>query len=111
MTITISYGSPDALSGYTWRERTPWIAEPRVQYVATFSGGSMYDHGKALPTCTVRGFALRNSANEAALSTIASQAVTVSDPAGTYTARVTGISDAGSTAAYLHVTLTLRRTA
>lgn len=110
MTITITYtAAPTTLSGYTWTDRSPWIAEPQVQYVRTFVGGSMYDQGIALPTCTVKGFAQRTAANETALTTIASKELRVSDGGATWTARVTGISDAGSTAAYLIISLNLRR--
>lgn len=108
MTITITYGS--TLTAYKWIEMTPWVADPDVTYVRTYSGGTMHYNGKALPTCTVRGFAPRNSANTDALSTIAGQEVTVSSSYGmTGTARVVSVSAEASTPAYIFVTLTLRR--
>jgi hypothetical protein len=110
MTITISYGQ--TLTAYKWTEMTPWVADPDVTYVRTYSGGTMHYNGKALPTSTAKGFAPRNTANVAALSTIAGQEVTVaSDNGMSGTARVISVSADASTAAYVFVTLTLRRTA
>ena len=110
MTITITYGQ--ILSQYKWIEMTPWVADPDVVYVMTPSGGTMHYNGKALPTCTARGFAPRDSANTTALSTVAGQEVTVSSSYGmSGTARVIGVTAEASTSAYIFVTLTLRRTA
>lgn len=109
MTITITYGS--TLTGYKWTDITPWVSDPDVVYVRTPSGGTMHYNGRALPTCTVRGFALRDAANTSALSTIAGQEVSVSTDHGmSGTARVVGVTAESSTAAYIRVTLTLRRT-
>ena len=108
MTIQITYGT--TLRDYTWTEITPWVSDPDVVYIRTYSGGTMHYNGKALPTCTVRGFALRNAANTSALSTIAGQTVTVSSDHGmSGTARVIGVTAESSTAAHIFVTLTLRR--
>lgn len=109
MTITITYGT--TLQNFKWIEMTPWVADPDVTYVRTYSGGTMHYNGKALPTCTVRGYAPRDAANTTALSTIAGQEVTVSSDYGmTGTARVIGVSAEASTPAHIFVTLTLRRT-
>ena len=106
--ITVVSGS--SLTGYTWIERSPWISDPDVIYVRTMSGGVMHDNGRALPTCTVRGFAPRTAANESGLAACAGQTCTVSHLGTTWSARVVGISDAGSTQAHVFATLTLRRT-
>lgn len=109
MTITITYGT--TLNAFVWTDITPWVADPDVVYVRTYSGGTMHYNGRALPTCTVRGFAPRNAANTSALSTIAGQEVAVSSDHGmTGTARVIGVTAESSTAAHIFVTLTLRRT-
>ena len=109
MTITITYGT--TLNNFVWTDMTPWVSDPDVVYVRTYSGGTMHYNAKSLPTCTVRGFAVRNAANTTALSTIAGQEVTVSSDYGmTGTARVVGVTAESSTASHIFVTLTLRRT-